>query len=138
MTDKQSEEQPKRNPADHLKKHQFKPGQSGNPEGRSKKEKTFSDTARQLLEAKSVDITFKSNKGKEKRIHLESSQNFYHSLVVALLMKALKGDVRAIRELANRTDGLPKQSADIKFDGFILKVVGVEIDKFPQKDADRD
>jgi hypothetical protein len=33
MTEKQPDSQPKRGRADHLKPHQFKPGQSGNPGG---------------------------------------------------------------------------------------------------------
>jgi len=92
---------------------QWKPGQSGNPAGRPPKEKTFSDTARMLLSATTIDITLTDGKGKEKRIFLKSTKNFYHGLVAALIVEGLKGNVNAIKELIDRAEGRPPQAISL-------------------------
>ncbi|KKM26665.1 hypothetical protein LCGC14_1582460 [marine sediment metagenome] len=91
----------------------FEKGQSGNPNGRPKKENTFSDTAIELLGASEIDIKYTIN-GKEKEIRLESNKNIYFGLVSALILEGLKGDVRAIKELIDRTEGKAVQKIDLE------------------------
>lgn len=91
----------------------FKKGQSGNPNGRPKKENTFSDTAVELLESSSIEIKYTLN-GEEKEMVLQSSKNIYCGLVSALIVQGLKGDVRAIKELIDRTEGKAVQKIDLE------------------------
>ncbi|HEA70990.1 hypothetical protein LCGC14_0405710 [marine sediment metagenome] len=91
----------------------FSKGISGNPNGRPKKEKTFSDTAAQLLASSNIQIKYEIN-GREKEINLKSDKNIYWGLVSALILQGLKGDVRAIKELIDRTEGKAVQKLDIE------------------------
>lgn len=86
----------------------FKPGVSGNPKGRPKKERCFSDIARQLLASKKIDIEYsfpKEGKLVTSKMHMESSDSMYHSLAAALIREGMAGNVNAIRELIDRTEG---------------------------------
>lgn len=106
------------------KKHLFEKGNKFG-KGRPKKEHTFSDTARELLKAKALDIDFvveKDGKRKEKNIHLETTVNFYHGLVVALISEGLKGDTRAIKELIDRSDGKVTEKVETKQEQ-VIKIV---------------
>jgi len=84
----------------------FKPGQSGNPKGRPKLHNTFSDTARSLMEAQEVNVTWEVG-GKKKSVKLKmgEKQNIYFGLVSALILEGLRGDTKAIKELIDRTEG---------------------------------
>lgn len=70
----------------------FQKGQSGNPGGRPKSAWTFASLLREALEKKSLD-------GDEVK----------HAVMNALVDKAVEGDVQAIKEIANRIDGMPVQ-----------------------------
>ncbi len=100
-----------------------KPGKTNNPNGRPPKERTFSDTARQMLSAEAMDITYTyPSKGLKsgnitRRVNLKSTKTFYHGMVAALVCEGLDGNVAAIRELVNRVEGLPPQSIDLKSGG---------------------
>jgi hypothetical protein len=72
-------------------------GVSGNPGGRPKT-KPFTEELARLLEQKAP-------KGR--------GQTWAAVIAQALLLKARKGDVRAITELANRTEGKPLQSVEL-------------------------
>lgn len=65
---------------------QWKPGQSGNPNGRPKK-KPFKDALLKLIAEQGLDMAAN-----------------------ALLQKALEGDVPALKELADRIDGKVTQT----------------------------
>ncbi len=91
----------------------FEKGISGNPKGRPRKEKTFSDTAIKLLSSSNIEIKYEIN-GKKKHINLTSSENIYCGLVSALIVQGLKGDVRAIKELIDRTEGKAVQKLDLE------------------------
>ena len=67
----------------HLKPHHFQPGESGNPGGVRKKPVSFQELAAGVNE--------------------EAKRR----MVLALVRKAEKGDVRAFEELANRAEGKP-------------------------------
>lgn len=96
-------------------KHLFKKGESGNPKGRPKKEKCFSDIARQLLSAKKLNIEYTFPKdGKEvtARVSITSDKTIYHGLCAALVREGMGGNVQAIKELIDRTEGKAKEFID--------------------------
>ena len=70
-------------PSEHLREHQFKPGQSGNPSGRPRK--PVSERLLQRL--------------------IEEDEAVGKLIAESLLMKAISGDVPALRELLDRTEG---------------------------------
>lgn len=72
----------------------WKPGQSGNPGGRPKKQSITEELERLLAEEA-------PNSG---------GRAWVVVIAEALLQKARKGDVRAFAELANRMEGKPRQS----------------------------
>lgn len=88
---------------------------SRNPNGRPTLIHTFSNTAREILSSKKLDVSY-TYPGKDggkpvtKNIHLETTVNFHHGLVSALLSEGLSGNIQAAKELINRTEGLPKQT----------------------------
>ena len=73
----------KRTASPHLKPYHFQPGESGNPGGVRKKPASFQELAAGVNE--------------------EAKRR----MVLALVRKAEKGDVRAFEELANRAEGKP-------------------------------
>jgi hypothetical protein len=88
---------------------------SRNPNGRPTLIHTFANTAREILSSNKLDVsyTYPGKDGKDpvtKNIHLETTVNFHHGLVSALLSEGLSGNIQAARELINRTEGLPKQT----------------------------
>ena len=91
----------------------FKKGQSGNPNGRPKKGEAWADVANELLNSKEIDITMKMPNGKVKRLNLESDRSFRHAVIVGMIKEAMNGNVQAARELADRTEGKPKQEREI-------------------------
>ena len=99
-------------------KTQFKKGKSGNPKGRPAKVKYFSDTARELMAAKDIDVTWTVG-GKVKTLKLTSSQDMHYGIAAALILEALKGNVVAARELVDRIEGKPLQKIDAELGGNI-------------------
>jgi hypothetical protein len=73
----------------------FKPGQSGNPLGRPKSI-TLSEAIRLQLAQ-----TF------------NDSRTYAEEIALVLCGAAVKGNVNAAREIADRTEGKPKQSVDL-------------------------
>jgi len=95
----------------------WKPGQSGNPAGRPKNTRYFSDVAKELLTGKKIDVTWtitdeKGNK-KTKRLNLESSEKTNYGIAAALIVEAVKGNVQAAKELIDRVEGRPKQAVEM-------------------------
>lgn len=74
------------------KEYQFKPGESGNPAGRPKGQKWLKTRLREALEATGAD----------------------KDIVLALIEKAKKGDIMAIKEIMDRVDGKVTQEIDQK------------------------
>ena len=74
----------------------FEPGKSGNPDGRPKKEKSF---------AAMLNIAIKEAHG---------DGNKLRAVADALVVKAIAGDVPAIKEIADRLDGKVTQEIDAR------------------------
>jgi hypothetical protein len=101
------------NRIDNLKGKGWKPGESGNPNGRPKKGEAWADVANELLNSKEIDITMKMADGKVKRLSLESDKSFRHAVIVGMIKEAMKGNVQAARELADRTEGKSKERREV-------------------------
>ena len=79
-----------------------------NPKGRPRKEHTFSDIARELLSSQAICLKYQID-SQQKEISLTTEGNFYHSIIATLILKALDGNISAIRELIDRTEGKAKE-----------------------------
>lgn len=113
----------------------WKPGQSGNPHGRPKKERCFSDIARQLLSAKSLDIEYtfpKDGKLIKNRIAIDSNKSIHHSLCAALIREGMSGNVQAIRELIDRTEGKAKEIVSITDERIRVVAEQIETTTLPE------
>ncbi|MCA9330079.1 hypothetical protein KDA11_05495 [Candidatus Saccharibacteria bacterium] len=80
----------------------WKKGQSGNPNGRKQGSKNVSTIVRKLLEQNAVDeILLTTN-----LTDLAKGQptSYAQAMVLAMIKKALEGDVRAVKWLADRQD----------------------------------
>ena len=88
----------------------FKPGESGNPNGRPKKLPELNKLLADVL-------------GEEKD-GIEAA----HAILMALRAKATKGDIRAAEVLLNRAYGVPKQSIDL---GGSFSINPIQIIKLP-------
>lgn len=80
----------------------WKPGQSGNPAGRKLGSKNVSTIVRKLLEEDAVDDLLSS----ANLTDLANGQptSYAQAMVLAMIKKALEGDVRAVKWLAERQD----------------------------------
>jgi ferritin-like protein len=84
----------------------FKKGQSGNPKGRPKMPNLKDAIAKILAEEK-------------------DGMQALEAVIKALRAKAVKGDVRAAKELLDRAYGTPKQTLDLSGE---LKSINITID----------
>jgi hypothetical protein len=80
----------------------FKEGESGNPAGRPKGSKNLSTILKEMLEEE-IEITLD---GKKER------KQFKDIIVRRLVKKANDGDLRAIQEIFDRTEGKAKQEVE--------------------------
>ena len=75
----------------------FKPGQCGNPNGRPKGRRSLSTILREMLsEEIEIDVNGKKTK-----------KELQDVIVNNLIQNAVKGDLRAIEQIFNRTEGTP-------------------------------
>lgn len=77
--------------------NRFAPGVSGNPEGRPKRTKLS-----EALIAKMAEVA-----------PGQPEATIAERVATVLIIAALQGDVRAIREIADRTEGRPKQMIEV-------------------------
>ena len=89
------------------------PGRSGNLKGRPKKSMCYSDTARELMAAQEIDVSWTVD-GKAKTLKVTSNRNMYYGIVAAQIMEALKGNVQAAKELIDRTEGRARQTISLQ------------------------
>ena len=78
----------------------WKKGQSGNPNGRPKREWTWNGVLQDAVEKSEKD-------GIPVKVHVAE----------ALVQAAITGNIQAIKELMNRMDGMPQQPTDITSGG---------------------
>ena len=93
-----------------LRPKPWKPGQSGNLNGRPPKELSLTDGLREYVNEKDLD------KKRERK----------DMLVEKIYQMALRGDIGAIKEIWNRLEGLPKGSETI---------VPIQINNFTPQDV---
>lgn len=93
---------------------QFKPGKSGNPNGRPKRDWTWSGLLEEAMEETD-----------------ETGEPYKKIIARKLRALGIKGDTTAIKDLMNRMDGMPQQSTDVTSKGEKILVVPPElIDKY--------
>jgi len=93
--------------------NRWKPGQSGNPAGRPKKEKALTELLRK--EGSKRDQTYIDPKtGEEKVISRK------RKLAQKIWELALSGDLAAIKYIFDRIDGSPRQSVSLEQEGRVV------------------
>lgn len=100
----------------------FKKGQSGNPKGRPKNTKTFTEVLRQ-----EADELLK-----------DQGITKYEALAKVLFSKAGKGDLKAIDMIMDRIDGKPRQAVELSGDEnkpVVSEVRRVIVDKPSDSDS---
>lgn len=93
-----------------------KKGEIRNPAGRPKKENTYSDTLRDLLQGQDIEVNWTVN-GKKKSLTVSSDKNLYYGVASAQIMEALKGNIQAQKEIVDRIQGKAPQGIDVTTDG---------------------
>lgn len=101
---------------DNIKKHEFKKGQSGNPKGRPKGSLNRSTIARRWLEA--------TRKGKNPLTGEDEVLTQEDVITLALIRKAMNGDVSAYKALMDSGYGTAKDTIDIN-----TNEVGIDFDE---------
>lgn len=99
-----------------IKKYEFKKGQSGNPKGRPKGSKNRSTIARRWLEA--------TRKGKNPLTGEDEILTQEDVITLALIRKAMEGDVAAYKALLDSGYGSAKETIDLNTND-----VGIDFDE---------
>ncbi|WP_018617608.1 DUF5681 domain-containing protein [Spirosoma luteum] len=88
---------------------QFKPGQTGNFNGRPRR--PVSDLLQKYGKAQSiavtVDLTNPDGTVEQETFSTETKDSLFAAIAVILLCKAVGGNITAIREVLDRTEGKP-------------------------------
>jgi len=92
-----SQESSRRNRASHLEKFKFQPGQSGNPGGRRKD--IFSEAYLRILN-KTI-------------INDPEGRRLIDAIAEKVAEQAMKGDLKAVAEIADRLQGKPTQAGSL-------------------------
>jgi len=101
---------------ENIKKHEFKKGQSGNPKGRPKGTKNRSTIAKKWLEV--------NKKGKNPITGDEEDLTQEDIITLALIRKAMNGDVNAYKALMDSGYGTAKDTIDLN-----TTEVGIDFDE---------
>jgi len=102
---------------ENIEQHKFKPGESGNPNGRPKGARNRSTLVREWLEVKQKEKNPLTGQVEE----LEQQD----LITLALIKKAKKGDVQAYKELMDSAHGKIEQKTDITSKGQKLFQVNI-------------
>lgn len=79
--------------------------------------RSFGKVARDLLQSKEIEMRWKTkDTGREKVLRIRADKDFYHHLVGVLIVEGMRGNLAAIRELMDRTEGRPPQSVNVTGD----------------------
>ena len=109
---------------ENIEKHKFKKGESGNPAGRPVGARNRSTIVKHWLEVTKLAKNPISNKEEELEIQ--------DMMVLALINKALKGDVNAFKELMDSGYGKLSNSTDITSKG---ESINIPISKWATDDS---
>ena len=112
------------------KKHQFKPGQSGNPRGRPLRNQSMRAS---ILEELKMSITVTEN-GRTRKMPKDKA------IVVNLINKALRGDLRAILAIQDlvHEEELAKMAKQNQTTRFTLNLGDMKINTEPRTPRDDD
>jgi hypothetical protein len=120
------DKQSKFNRIDNLKGKGWKPGQSGNPKGRPKKGEAWADVANELLDSNEINITMKLANGEVKHLNLEADKSLRHAVIIGQIKEAMKGNVQAAKELADRTEGRSRERREVSFKTEPIKILTID------------
>ena len=112
------------------KKTQFKPGQSGNPDGKPKGTPSLGTTIRNILNDIEWDKTTLKNKEQLKQLY---GNNGAKAVVYVAFTKAMAGDAKAMEWLAKNGYGL---NVDITSNGETLKGAQIVFTENPADNPD--
>lgn len=107
-----------------IEKHKFKKGESGNPSGRPAGSRNRSTIVKHWLEVKKL--------AKNPILNKEEELEVQDMMVLALINKALKGDVNAFKELMDSGYGKLLNSNDITSKG---ESINIPISKWATDDS---
>ena len=105
---------------ENIKKHEFKKGQSGNPKGRPVGTKNRSTIAKKWLEV--------NKKGKNPITGEDEDLTQEDIITLALIRKAMNGDVNAYKALMDSGYGTAKDTVDVNTNN-----VGIDFDELMAK-----
>ena len=97
----------------------FKKGEVANPNGRPKK--TITTILQELLNSNKIEIELVIN-GETKDIDITTKEGINTAIAAKLIEKALQGDLGAIKEINDRTEGKVKEQEPEKENGYVLAV----------------
>lgn len=101
----------------------WKPGQSGNPQGRPRGRRFYGEIVRELLASQEIDVTLTTSGGKTKRFQLKAAESFSFLMAVSQLKRALEGDTHACEQLLSRAEGKPLSRHEIMRAGDTFEVL---------------
>ena len=109
---------------------QFKKGNNANPKGKPKGSKSFKNALRKVLEADTVEIRLLVNgeATKTASIKIEGKEsNFYDAIAAVQVQQAMKGNLRAAKDIIDRMEGSASQS--IKMQSEVSGALSVMVQK---------
>lgn len=88
--------------------------------GRPPKTKAWRDISNEMLSATELNLKVVLPTGERRKliIKVEDGKTIRHAVIGSLITEALKGNIQAIRELADRTEGKPEQSIQSDLNDF--------------------
>jgi len=93
---------------------EWKPGQSGNLNGRPKDSDSGIGILREIGDQKEIDIKLTGFDGEEKRILIQPEKgDLKRALMTMLYAKGLSGNLNAIKMILNRVYGKPREMIEI-------------------------
>lgn len=93
--------------------HQIKPGEVRNPNGRPKRKGSYADSLHKVMTSDEVVLSLKINGKTNKNTIKTEQKNFYMAVAIVQLREALRGNMVAIKDIADRIDGKPMQAVEV-------------------------
>jgi len=95
----------------------FEKGKSGNPNGRPKKGSAWADIYNEILDSSIITMTLEID-GQiiQRSLKVQDNKTMRYALGVKLLEEGLTGNVQAIKEMSDRTEGKPRDKVQISDD----------------------